>query len=103
MTMTSELEIKFPTDDNLTISNFDQNEEFVRKLYDSLITGKIENSLHLYQEYAGEFQSEEFVEKIFKPTIYKINEDFDSNKISTAVYRVAKNISTILAKIIFES
>ena len=100
--MTSELEMTLDFNENLSIQSFSPNEDFIRKLYDSITQGNVESSLNICEDYFTKFQSEEFVEKIFKPTINKIKEDFESGQISDTTYHVTQNVSIFLTKIISE-
>ena len=46
------------------------------------------------------FENSDFIDRIFKPTMSKIEDDLTNAKIGVATEHVAKNVAATLAKII---
>ena len=78
-------------------------DKYSTDLYESLVNGDIEKAVGVYKEYISNLQSDEFIEKIFKPTVEKIEKDFENKTIKNSSMLVAKNTSAALAKIISDS
>lgn len=73
-----------------------------RKLYKKLTDGDIQSSLQIYEDFVKVFSTANFFDKILKPVMYKIGEDWSTNKISIATEHVASNVAQILVKIIMD-
>ena len=73
-----------------------------KKLYKKLTEGDIQSSIHEYEEYVKIFSTSDFFDKILKPVMYKIGDDWESNKISIATEHVASNVAQTLVKIIMD-
>lgn len=73
-----------------------------QQLYNNLIEGNIQDCVKIYEEYTRIFNSAEFFDKILKPVMYKIGEDWKTKKISIATEHVASNVAQSLVKIIME-
>ncbi|AFS82930.1 cobalamin B12-binding domain-containing protein [Candidatus Nitrosopumilus sediminis] len=73
-----------------------------KRLYKKLTEGNIEESVKIYEEYVKIFNEADFFDKILKPVMYDIGEDWASNKISIATEHVASNIAQTLVKIIMD-
>ena len=71
-------------------------------LYKKLTEGDIQASLKIFEEYTKNFSTSDFFDKILKPVMYKIGEDWASEKISIATEHVASNVAQTLVKIIME-
>jgi len=71
-------------------------------LYKKLTEGDIQSSVKIYQEYIKIFNPGDFFDKILRPVMYKIGEDWASNTISIATEHVASNVAQILVKIIMD-
>ena len=71
-------------------------------LYKKLIDGDIQSSIKIYQEYIKIFSPGDFFDKILRPVMYKIGEDWANNTISIATEHVASNVAQTLVKIIME-
>ena len=78
--------------------------KFSRKqLYKKLTDGNIEECVKIYQEYIKIFNTSNFFDKILKPVMYKIGDDWANEKISIATEHVASNIAQTLVKIIMDT
>ena len=73
-----------------------------KKLYKKLTEGDIHASLQVYEDYVKIFNSTSFFDKILKPVMYQIGEDWASNKISIATEHVASNVAQTLVRIIMD-
>ena len=77
-----------------------KEKQFKDELYDNLTQGDIKSSLKLYDEYTRIFDNLDFIDKILKSVMNKIEDDFANKKISVAEKHVATNVAATLAKII---
>ena len=82
------------------MSNAIKEKQFIDKLYEKLTHGDIESSLQVYNNFTRIFNDSDFIEKILKPVMERIEDDLTNKKINVATERVAKNVATTLAKII---
>ena len=71
-------------------------------LYKKLIDGDIQSSVKIYEEYIEIFSPGDFFDKILRPVMYKIGEDWANNIISIATEHVASNVAQTLVKIIMD-
>lgn len=71
-------------------------------LYKKLIDGDIQSSVKIYEEYIEIFSPGDFFDKILRPVMYKIGEDWTNNIISIATEHVASNVAQTLVKIIMD-
>lgn len=71
-------------------------------LYKKLTDGDIQSSVKIYEEYMKIFDPGDFFDKILKPVMYKIGEDWADNTISIATEHVASNVAQTLVKIIMD-
>ena len=69
-------------------------------LYKKLTEGDIQSSVKIYEKYIKIFNSADFFDKILRPVMYKIGDDWANNKISIATEHVASNVAQALVKII---
>ena len=60
--------------------------------------GDIKSSLKVYERYTKNFGNSDFIDKILKPVMNKIEEDYAYQKINIATEHVAKNVAATLAK-----
>ncbi len=81
------------------VSNTIKEKQFMDKLYEKLTQGDIKSSFQVYDRYVRIYGSD-FIDKILKPVMGRIEEELDDEKISVATEHVAKNIASTLAKII---
>ncbi len=71
-------------------------------LYKKLTEGDIQSTVKIYDEYTKIFSPSDFFDKILRPVMYKIGEDWADNTISIATEHVASNIAQTLVKIIMD-
>ena len=71
-------------------------------LYKKLTEGDIKSSVKIYEEYMKIFSPGDFFDKILRPVMYKIGEDWADNTISIATEHVASNVAQTLVKIIMD-
>lgn len=71
-------------------------------LYKKLTDGDIQSSVKIYKEYMKIFDPSDFFDKILRPVMYKIGEDWADNTISIATEHVASNVAQTLVKIIMD-
>ena len=74
-----------------------------KQLYKKLTDENIEECVKIYQEYIKIFNTSDFFDKILKPVMYKIGEEWANEKISIATEHVASNIAQTLVKIIMDT
>ena len=86
--------------------DIEKREESTKKskqlLYKKLTDGDIHSSIKIYEEYIKIFNSADFFDKILRPVMYKIGDDWANNKISIATEHVASNVAQTLVKIIMD-
>ena len=80
----------------------DATKKSKQQLYKKLTEGNIHDSVTIYQEYIKIFNAVDFFDKILKPVMYKIGDDWANNKISIATEHVASNVAQTLVKIIMD-
>jgi len=71
-------------------------------LFKKLTEGEIQASLRIYEEYTKNFSVSDFFDKILRPVMYKIGDDWANGKISIATEHVASNVAQTLVKIIMD-
>lgn len=71
-----------------------------QQLYKKLTEGNIHDAVIIYEEYVKIFNAVNFFDKILKPVMYKIGDDWANDKISIATEHVASNVAQTLVKII---
>ena len=83
-----------------------KREDAVKKakqtLYKKLTDGDIQECIKIYEEYVKIFSASSFFDKILKPVMYKIGDDWAKEKISIATEHVASNFAQTLVKIIVD-
>jgi methanogenic corrinoid protein MtbC1 len=86
--------------------DIEKREESTKKskqlLYKKLTDGDIHSSIKIYEEYIKIFSSADFFDKILRPVMSKIGDDWANNKISIATEHVASNVAQTLVKIIMD-
>ena len=80
----------------------DASKKSKQQLYKKLADGDIQSSLKIYEEYIKTFNASDFFDKILKPVMYKIGDDWANGKISIATEHVASNVAQTLVKIIMD-
>ena len=73
-----------------------------KQLYKKLTDGEIDSCVQIYDDYVKIFNSADFFDKILKPVMYQIGDEWASNKISIATEHVASNVAQTLVKIIMD-
>ena len=73
-----------------------------KQLYKKLTDGDITSCVEIYDDYIKIFNSADFFDKILKPVMYQIGDEWASNKISIATEHVASNVAQALVKIIMD-
>ena len=74
----------------------------IKQLYKKLTDGDIQRCVQIYHDYIKIFNSVDFFDKILKPVMYKIGDEWANNKISIATEHVASNVAQTLVKIIMD-
>ncbi|MDX1441076.1 MAG: cobalamin-dependent protein [Nitrosopumilaceae archaeon] len=86
--------------------NMKKREESRRKtrdqIYKKFTQGDIKASLKIYEDFEKLFSTVDFFDKILRPVMYKIGEDWANNTISIATEHVASNVAQGLVKIIMD-
>ena len=80
----------------------DAQKKTKEQLYKKFTHGDVTFSLKIYENYTKMFSPSSFFDKIFRPVMYQIGEDWVSNKISIATEHVASNVAQALVKIIMD-
>lgn len=78
------------------------SDDIRKKLYKKLIDGDIQASIQIYEDFIKIFSTASFFDKILKPVMYKIGDDWATDKISIAIEHVASNVAQTLVKIIMD-
>ena len=73
-----------------------------KQIYKKLIDGDINSCVQIYDHYNKIFNSADFFDKILKPVMYQIGDEWANNKISIATEHVASNVAQTLVKIIMD-
>ena len=81
----------------------DATKKSKQQLYKKLTEGNIQDSVKIYEEYMKIFNTSDFFDKILKPTMYKIGDEWATGKISIATEHVASNVAQTLVKIIMDT
>ena len=78
------------------------SEKSRKQLYRKLTDGDINSCVQIYNYYIKIFNSADFFDKILKPVMYQIGDEWANNKISIATEHVASNVAQTLVKIIMD-
>jgi methanogenic corrinoid protein MtbC1 len=78
------------------------SEKSIKQLYKKLTDGDINSSVQIYVDYVKIFNSADFFDKILKPVMFQIGDEWANNKISIATEHVASNVAQALVKIIMD-
>ncbi len=73
-----------------------------QQLFKKLTEGNIQGSIKIYEDYICIFNITDFFDKILKPVMYKIGDDWATGRISIATEHVASNVAQTLVKIIMD-
>ena len=74
----------------------------IKQLYKKLTEGDIQSCVQIYEYYIKIFNSADFFDKILRPVMYQIGDEWAHNKISIATEHVASNVAQTLVKIIMD-
>ena len=80
----------------------DASKKSVKQLYKKLTDGDIQGCLQIYEYYTDIFNSADFFDKILRPVMYQIGEEWATDKISIGTEHVASNVAQTLVKIIMD-
>ena len=80
----------------------ESSEKSRKQLYKKLTDGDINSSVQIYDDYVKIFNPADFFDKILKPVMYQIGDEWANNKISIATEHVASNVAQTLVKIIMD-
>jgi len=80
----------------------DATKKSKQQLYRKLTDGNIQDCIKIYEEYIKIFNASDFFDRILRPVMYKIGDEWATNKISIATEHVASNVAQTLVKIIME-
>jgi len=80
----------------------DAQKKTKEQLYKKFTHGDVAFALKIYENYTSMFSPSDFFDKIFRPVMYQIGEDWANNKISIATEHVASNVAQALVKIIMD-
>jgi methanogenic corrinoid protein MtbC1 len=78
----------------------DASKKSKQQLFKKLTEGNIQSSIKIYEEYVTIFNQADFFDKILKPVMKKIGDDWANDRISIATEHVASNVAVTLVKII---
>ena len=78
------------------------SEKSRKQLYKKLTDGEISRCVQIYDDYIKIFNSADFFDKILKPVMYQIGDEWANDKISIATEHVASNVAQTLVKIIMD-
>ena len=73
-----------------------------QQLFKKFTDGDIQASLKIYEDYINIFNVPDFFDKILKPVMFKIGDEWATGKISIASEHVASNVAQTLVKIIMD-
>lgn len=71
-------------------------------IYKRLTEGDIHGAIEAYDEYIKLFETEDFFDRILKPVMTQIGDEWENGKLDIATEHVASNIAQILVRIILD-
>ncbi|RMW39829.1 MAG: histidine kinase [Nitrosopumilus sp.] len=80
----------------------DATKKSKQQLYKKLTEGSIQDCVKIYEEYTKIFNSSDFFDKILKPVMYRIGDEWANGKMGIATEHVASNVAQTLVKIIMD-
>lgn len=72
------------------------------QIYKKFTQGDIKSALKIYEDFEKLFSAADFFDKILRPVMYTVGENWAHNKISIATEHVASNVAQGLVKIIMD-
>ena len=80
----------------------DATKKSKQQLFKKLTDGNIDECIKIYKNYVNIFNIADFFDKILRPVMSKIGEDWQNGKLAIATEHVASNVAQTLVKIIME-
>ncbi|MFQ5440722.1 MAG: B12-binding domain-containing protein [Nitrosopumilaceae archaeon] len=84
--------------------NIKKREEVLKnskqQLFKKLISGEHRATLKIFQDYNKIFNISDFFDKVLKPVMYKIGDDWETGRVSVASQHIASNVAHSLVKFI---
>ncbi len=80
----------------------DASKKSIKQLYKKLTHGDIQGCIQIYDYYTDIFSSADFFDKILRPVMHQIGEEWATYKISIGTEHVASNVAQTLVKIIMD-
>ena len=73
-----------------------------QKMYEELTNGNIQECIRVYKQYVDVFAVEDFFDRVLRPVMHKIGDDWFNDKISIATEHVASNMAQALVRVIMQ-
>jgi methanogenic corrinoid protein MtbC1 len=80
----------------------DATKKSKQQLFKKLTDGNIDECIKIYKNYIKIFNIADFFDKILRPVMSKVGEDWQNGKLAIATEHVASNVAQTLVKIIME-
>ena len=80
----------------------DATKKSKQQLFKKLTDGNIDECIKIYKNYVKIFNIADFFDKILRPVMSKVGEDWQNGKLAIATEHVASNVAQTLVKIIME-
>ena len=80
----------------------DATKKSKQQLFKKLTDGNLDECIKIYKNYVEIFNISDFFDKILRPVMSKIGEDWQNGKLSIATEHVASNVAQTLVKMIME-
>ena len=80
----------------------DATKKSKQQLFKKLTDGNLEECIKIYKNYVEIFNISDFFDKILRPVMSKIGEDWEKGKLAIATEHVASNVAQTLVKIIMD-
>ena len=80
----------------------DATKKSKQQLFKKLTDGNLEECMKIYKNYVEIFNISDFFDKILRPVMSKIGEDWENGKLVIATEHVASNVAQTLVKIIMD-
>ena len=80
----------------------DATKKSKQQLFKKLTDGNVDECIKIYKNYVEIFNISDFFDKIIRPVMSKIGEDWKNGKMAIATEHVASNVAQTLVKMIME-
>ncbi len=80
----------------------DATKKSKQQLFKKLTDGNLEECIKIYKNYVEIFNISDFFDKILRPVMSKIGDDWEKGKLAIATEHVASNVAQTLVKIIMD-